>query len=345
MVTAIALTVTNLIYLAVVVLCVIAVGTVAPAAASTGALRPYLLAGAAIVVFSAFIAVMNGTPGQDTLVTVPGPEAPSWLGGLRFGGPLTREGLVAAGTRSLAILAIFGAFAIVTTTVTPGRLLRTTPAALFEAGLVVTVGLALLPATLNDLKRLREAEALRGRRLRWWRLAGLVTPAVLGGLERSIRLVEALEARGFGTPVVPTVAFFAGAASPPLLLLAAYLWISGGNAQLVALVAGAVGATGIAWWLLAAARSHHMTRLEDEPGRGILAITAVLALVASTFFIAARSAGAFAFSYDPFLDAAVPPFSLVGAAACLVVMWPFLVLVRNETPAETNRAMGAGGAL
>ncbi len=341
MVTALALAITNPVYLALAVLAVVAVGLKAPADPSAGGMRPLLLAGLGIILFSGLIAVVNGTAGSHVLFTVPGPDTPSWLGGLRFGGPVTREGLVAAAGRALSLIAIFGAFAVLTTSTSPSRLLRATPAPLFQAGLVLTIGLSILPSALDDVRRLREAEALRGHVLHWWDLPRLLPAAVLGGLERSVRLAEALEARGFGGGEARRGAFFAGALAAPLLLLSAYLWLAGGAAQQFATLPGIAGAAGLFWWLASAAAANRSSRLfPDTAGR----LELVSLLVAGSGLIAVLSiAGeaASALRYDPFAGSALPPLSAAALLAPLLVAWPLPVLAASARR-RTTTMIGAG---
>ena len=47
---------------------------------------------------------------SSLLFTIPGPEVPDWLGGLRLGGPVSAEGLAWAVVRGMVILPIFLAF-------------------------------------------------------------------------------------------------------------------------------------------------------------------------------------------------------------------------------------------
>jgi energy-coupling factor transport system permease protein len=332
----IALTTTNPLYGAIVVLAVAMVALVAPSAPERSSLRAFLGLGIGVVLFSGFVSLANGTPGDSTLFSVPGPTAPGWLGGLRFGGPVTSEGLVIAGTRALGILAVFAAFSVVTMAMSPGRLLRATPAVLAEAGIVVTVGLALLPATIEDLRRLREAERLRGREVRWWRMPGLVTPAMLSGLERSVHLAEALEARGLREAPGARPSRLAGAASAPLGLAGAYLWMSGGTARLLAPLAAGAAAAAAAWWLVSAARVHRTTRLHEEPSRRSTAIAALLALVAAGFVLGGSKLGV-NLGYNPLLDGLLPPFNVPGAILALLPAWPFAPLVLAPAGREGAR--------
>lgn len=195
----VALTTTNPYYLGIVLLSVLLVAVLAPKT-STGvtSFRALLVFGVSMLGISVAISVVNGNYGSHELFSILGPELPWWVGGLRIGGPVSGEGLVAALTRGLAILSVLLAFGVFNGAVSPHRVLRTAPAAVFQAGLVVTVGLTLLPSSIEDVRRIREMRALRGARGGLRDLPALVVPAVIGGLERSMRLAEAMEARGYG---------------------------------------------------------------------------------------------------------------------------------------------------
>ena len=126
---------------------------------------------------SVLVATINGNYGDHILFTIPGPSIPSWLGGLRLGGPVSAEGLAAAAIRGVTIVCIFLAFGVFNGAVSPHRVLRTTPAALFHASLVLTVGLTLLPSSIEDLRRTAN-RTLRGARGGFRDLPALVVPAV-----------------------------------------------------------------------------------------------------------------------------------------------------------------------
>ncbi|HET7738868.1 MAG TPA: energy-coupling factor transporter transmembrane component T, partial [Tepidiformaceae bacterium] len=194
------LTTSNPFTLAVVLLSVILVGVLAPKTETgVAGFRTLLLFGLTLLVMSIFIAVINGSSGTHVLFTLPGPEFPSWMGGLALGGPVTAEGMIWAAIRGLTILTILLAFATFNGAISPHKVLRTTPAALFHAGLVVTIGLTLLPSSIEDARRVREMQALRGRKTGLRTLPALTVPTVIGGLERSMRLAEAMEARGYAS--------------------------------------------------------------------------------------------------------------------------------------------------
>ncbi len=122
---------------------------------------------------------------------------PEWLP--LIGGPITAEAVVhgAIGGVTLGIIyAIFGVFNQVTSI---HDLIRLTPRAFHEAGVVVSIALTFVPQTTMSVRRIREAQAVRGHRIRGpgdW--LPIFVPLVIGGLERSTNLAEAMVARGHG---------------------------------------------------------------------------------------------------------------------------------------------------
>ena len=100
----VALATTNPLYLGIVLLSVLLAAVLSPRT-GTGAtsFRALLVFGAAMMVVSVVIATVNGSYGDHTLLVIPGPDLPNWLGGLRLGGPVTAEGLIWATVRGLVL--------------------------------------------------------------------------------------------------------------------------------------------------------------------------------------------------------------------------------------------------
>lgn len=335
-----ALSTTNPLVLGVMLLGVVFVGVAAPMTPSGRlGLRTMAALGAGLFAISLAIAVINGNVGERVLFTLPGPEVPSWLGGLRLGGPVSAEGLVAAGARGLAILCVFLAFAVFNGAVRPHLVMRSAPAALFHAGLVVTVGLNLLPASLDDLRRIREARALRGAPGGLRDLPAVVVPAVIGGLERSLRLAEAMEARGFASAApLPRRAQLAGLAAAPLLMAAMWLWLYAPGTAAWALLPTTLAMLALGEWLRSSARARRTTRLTREPlstadVAGML-LSAALALV----FLVASRADLLGLRYNPFAGLPWPGFTPGAALLALGVAWPAVRLLAAPRTARTETA-------
>jgi len=344
MVMALALVTTNPLYLVIILLGVVLVAVLAPRT-GTGvtSFRALAVFGVAMFGISLVVATINGNYGEHILFTIPGPEVPSWLGGLRLGGPVSAEGLAAAAIRGMAILSILLAFGVFNGAVSPQRVLRSTPAALFQASLVVTVGLTLLPSSIEDLRRVREMRALRGAGGGLRDLPSLVVPAVIGGLERSMRLAEAMEARGYGAaPALPARARLIAAASAPLFIAAAWCWFYEAGWRPFAAVAALLAALCLAYWWRTAARLHHATRLNDEPLPPGDRAAAAFALGVAGVAVAARLTGLGGLTYNPFAGLPAPEISVGGSLLALATAWPAARLAfatRDIGATEHERAL------
>lgn len=344
MVMAVALSTTNPFYLAIVVLAVVLVAVLAPKdATGSTALRVMAFFGASVLLFAGLVAVVNGSYGEHVLFRIPSLRVPEWLGGLRLGGPVTSEQLVNAGIRGLAILAIVLAFATVNATVTPQQLLHAAPAALFHAALVATIGLTLLPATIEDFRRIREANALRGAPGGLRQLPGLAVPVVLGGLERSLRLAEAMEARGFAPPpAAPLWARAAGMLSAPLGLAGGLGWLYLGDYRWAGALLGVLALILFACWLLGASRRVNGARRRSEALSLGERIAVVAAGGAAFVAIFGRAPGWLELGYSPFDGLAWPAFEPVEALFVLSVAWPAALLFR---PRPVARPLPVGSSV
>lgn len=325
----VALATTNPLYLGIVLLSVLLVAAFAPRT-GTGvtSFRALVIFGLVMFFISVAVATVNGNYGDHILFTIPGPHIPRWLGGLRLGGPVSAEGLVAAAIRGTAILCVLFAFGVFNGAVSPHRVLRSTPAALFHASLIVTVGLTLLPSSIEDLRRIREMRALRGARGGLRELPALVVPAVVGGLERSMRLAEAMEARGYASTVRPPArARFAAAAAAPLLIAAAWTWFYSDGWQVAGGALALGGVAGLAYWFVAASRAQKTTRyaLEPIPWGQKAAMGASFAGVLAALFL--RVSCRAALTYNPFAGLPAVEMHPAGAVLALSCAWPAAVLL------------------
>jgi energy-coupling factor transport system permease protein len=122
---------------------------------------------------------------------------PDWLP--LIGGPMTLEALTFGAISGLTLTVIFSAFSVFNQ-VTPVRdLIKMTPRAFHEGGVVLSIALTFIPQTTRSLNRIREAQAVRGHRVRGVRdWLPIVVPLLVSGLERAMGLAEAMVARGYG---------------------------------------------------------------------------------------------------------------------------------------------------
>jgi energy-coupling factor transport system permease protein len=178
--------------------------------------------GLLIVAVSALFNVLMVHVGERVLLRLP-------AGLPLVGGPLTLEALVYGALNGLVLAGLLAAFGVLNRVLPVRALLRLVPRAYYPVAVVMSIAVTFAPSTLQQVQQVREAQAVRGRRL-----AGLgswlplLVPVLEGSLERSMQLAEAMVARGF-----------AGGEAPPdrraqaLMLLGMGLWLVGWLLQLI----------------------------------------------------------------------------------------------------------------
>jgi energy-coupling factor transport system permease protein len=153
---------------------------------------PLLRLGAAVLLFSMIFNALSVHIGATVLFRLP----PNWP---LIGGPVTLEAAVYGAANGLLLVTLLAIFAAFNAIVLTSDLVRLTPRALRDMGLVVLLAVTYTPETIRQLQRIREAQAIRGHRLRGlrdWRPVAI--PLLIGGLERAMALAEAMVARGYG---------------------------------------------------------------------------------------------------------------------------------------------------
>ncbi len=165
--------------------------------------RGYVVA--ALVVIAVRVAlrtVLDGQYGEHVLLHLPELPLPSAAEGIRIGGPVSLEGLLAAfydGLRLATLILCIGAANVLAN---PKRLLKSTPSSLHEIGVSITVALTVAPQLVESARRVRRARMLRGGNpSRRHILRQVVVPVMTDALDRSILLAAAMDARGHGRTV------------------------------------------------------------------------------------------------------------------------------------------------
>jgi energy-coupling factor transport system permease protein len=152
-----------------------------------------------ILVRTAFHVLVGGVAGTTVLFTLPELTLPEWAEGIRVGGAVTLEGLLAAGYDGLRLAVLLGCVGAANSLANPRRLLRSLPAALYELSVAVVVALSAAPQVVASAKRVRRARLLRGDTARGWRaLRSVLVPVLEDALARSIDLAATMDARGYG---------------------------------------------------------------------------------------------------------------------------------------------------
>lgn len=277
--------------------------------------------------------VFGGVGGTIVLLNLPQVPLPGWMAGVRLGGPLTAEGLVAAlydGMRLAVLLCCVGA---ANALANPKRLLRSLPPALYELSVAVVVALTVAPQLVVSGRAIRRAQRLRGDTSRGLAaLRRLVVPVLTDALDRSLALAAAMDSRGYGRTgeVAASVRrVTAGLLLAGLVGMCAGVYVLldvGGQRGLAAplLVVGlAMAVTG----LVLAARRVPRSRYRPDRWRLAEVLVAGSGVVAAAAVLLGDPA-----ALDPgTLPLEVPAFPLLPVAGILVALLPAFVAPAPES--------------
>ncbi len=166
---------------------------------STG-FRAYVIAALIVIAIRViFRMLLDGQYGPTVLFRLPEIPLPDAAAGIRIGGPVSLEGVLGAfydGLRLATLLLCFGAANVLANA---KRLLKSTPSALHEIGVAITVALTIAPQLIESAARVRRARKLRSSRARGFQLLRqIVVPVMTDALDRSLLMAAAMDARGFG---------------------------------------------------------------------------------------------------------------------------------------------------
>ena len=153
-----------------------------------------------VIVIRISMGILIGIPIPGNIIfTLPQIPLPSWMAGIRIGGPVTLERLSATahdGIILASIIALLGAAGALSS---PHQLLRSLPIMVYEFGVAVVIATSLLPQLVQSISRIRQAQKLRGQNTRGllsWRRITL--PLLEDALARSLDLAAAMDSRGYG---------------------------------------------------------------------------------------------------------------------------------------------------
>jgi energy-coupling factor transport system permease protein len=149
--------------------------------------------GLLVVALSALFNAATAHVGRGVLVRLP--EVLPLIGG-----PVTLEALVFGALNGLVLTGIYTAFVVLNQALPVRSLVRFIPRAFSPVAVVVSIALSFAPTTLRNFQQIREAQAIRGHRVRGLRdWLPLFLPLLVGGLKRALQLAEAMTARGFAS--------------------------------------------------------------------------------------------------------------------------------------------------
>ncbi|HEY3262472.1 MAG TPA: energy-coupling factor transporter transmembrane component T [Pseudonocardiaceae bacterium] len=283
--------------------------------------------------------VFGGGFGSTVLVTLPQAPLPGWASGVRIGGPVTAEGLVAAVTDGLRLAVLLACVGAANALANPKRLLRSLPAALYEVSVAVVVTLSTAPQLITSARQVRRARQLRGDRARGPRvLRTVLVPVLQDALDRSIALAAAMDSRGYGrTAGVPPAVRRATAAMLLAGLLGMCIGVYGlldaGSPVLIGLPMLLLGAAMAAGGLLLAARRVPRTRYRPDRWRAREAAVALSGLAAVVAVLAAEALGDTDL-VPPVAPLTWPSLPLLPAVGVLAAVLPAWVAPSPDSPPE-----------
>ncbi len=253
---------------------------------------------------------------------------PDWLPLL--GGAITLEALAFGALNGLTLTVIFSAFSVFNQ-VTPVRdLIKLTPRAFHEGGVVLSIALTFIPQTTRSLQRIREAQAVRGHRvqgIRDW--LPIVVPLLVSGLERAMGLAEAMVARGYGAVTdegqpLRTQALLALGLLALLAGWLAYLFRAAWRMPAVVTMVAGAGIIGCAVWLTGRSVQHTVYRARGwTAGDTFTVLGCALTLAVA---LTQRET----LYYSPYPQLSLPLFDPLVGTALLGLLVPAIVTVAKE---------------
>lgn len=218
---------------------------------------PILVAvGVVFTVVRVVLAALTTHTGLHVLVTVPHVTVPDLLGGFTIGGTIEAPVVLQAAAEGFTVVGVMAVFGTFNAVASHHELVQSSPRAFHELGLVTTVALAFVPATVESVGAVRDADRARtGGQARRGRLVRTVVPVLERGMERAVALSESMDARGFGcrAPTRATRAGWCGLAG--LVALGGAFVALTGRATTAALGLGLLGALLVTAAIAAASRA------------------------------------------------------------------------------------------
>jgi energy-coupling factor transport system permease protein len=217
--------------------------------------------------------------------------------------------------------------------IVPSReLVRLVPAAFQDLSIVVLIAVTYIPETRRHFQQIREAQAIRGHRprgLRDWR--PLIVPLLVGGLERAMKLSEAMVARGHvqeqrqRKQISDSVFLIAGISLAFAGWIVAVLWGALGYVIL------ASGGLLLVMTVIRGGRRIQRTRFTPVSWSvrdSVLVLTSLFALI--LVFVIWPLFGNQSLSYIPYPSAQLPEFHPVMGLAFILLAFPILLGIAGQ---------------
>jgi energy-coupling factor transport system permease protein len=260
--------------------------------------------------------------GETVILVIPG-KIPL------LSGPATLESLVYGLVNGLVLSGLLSAFSIINTVLPMRSLVHLIPQVFYSLSIVTSIAITFVPATRRQLDQVREAQAIRGHRLRGVRdWTPLAMPLLIGGLERALQLAETMTSRGFAgwEGVSSTARFRLGMLVGLAMILAgAVLRVASSRTTLenILFFLGVVIIFG-ALWLEGRQKPRTTYRREIWRVRDTLAILGVILFLAF-FTLELPGIDHQVLSYNPYPQITLPVFDPLIGLATLGLLFPGLI--------------------
>ena len=248
-------------------------------------------------------------------------------------GAVTLEALIYGALNGLVLSGLCVIFMVFNQALPARALIRLIPRAFAPLAVVISIAVTFIPATRRELDLIREAQAVRGHRVRGVRDAlPLFMPLLVGGLERAFQLAEAMTARGFGGQGEAAAHAFRGRfamLAGLLLVLTGWLlkMVMGSSLVWAGILIAAGVALILAVFVVVSSRSVSTTyRTESWSVRdGVVLAGAALVLV--VFLVPSLSPWHFMQNYNPYPQITLPSFNPWVGGAILGLLVPAFLIV------------------
>jgi energy-coupling factor transport system permease protein len=247
-----------------------------------------------------------------------------------LGGPITLEALLYGALTGLTLAGMILGFGVAQRALPVSALVGLIPRAFTPLAVVSAIAITFVPTTVRHAQQIREAQQIRGHRMRRARdWLPIFMPLLIGGLERSIQLAEALAARGFGRQY-PTAQynrirwFVVGGLA--LILGGWLLLLAWGQVWLGWLIMLA-GSAAVAFSIWSVDRQVPRTRYRIHPWQGRdSAVTIGAAVVIAALLFPWPGIDRMILAYYPYPTLRLPGFDPAFGFATLGLLWPALAL-------------------
>jgi energy-coupling factor transport system permease protein len=285
--------------------------------------------GALVIPLSAVLNALTIHVGDTVLFTLPA-HLPI------LGGPITLESLAYGAINGLMLTAVLSIFNTLNSAVAPREWMRFAPRAYQSVAMTASIALGFAPQVGRRLRDVRDAQAIRGHRVRGVRdWLPLWMPLLTGSLEQSMQVSEAMVARGFGAVQSQRASARAQLALLAGLALALLGWLARFSPALDARLATGTVLLGAGLVVLSLQLGRHNTphtRYRRQVWTRVdIAIGGVCIAAAAALALAPALGQAPSLGYSPYPALALPGFELGVAAAVLAFAAPAAIKARDLT--------------